>query len=156
VHIVDALRLVSLFFAGILAGMEIAIHYGLHPATRVLDDSSQLRLRQALVLRLRILVPAVFLPTAVSSVALAILGATAPGSWFRYAGVAAVIVWFVVRVIGTVPINSATLDWRAGTPPAGWKAQVEHAERFHIVGVWAAVLAFVSFLASVSLGMGAN
>ncbi len=35
-----------------------------------------------------------------------------------------------------------------GTP--NWKAQVSRAERFHIIGVWAAVLAFACFLTAVA------
>ncbi len=51
------LDFVNLFFAGILAGIEIVIHYGLRAPTEVLDEQSQIQLRQALVLRLRVLVP---------------------------------------------------------------------------------------------------
>src|SRR5689334_17694894 len=115
--------------------MEIAIHYGLHGATQVLSDPSQIRLRQVLVRRLRILVPAFFLPTAVSGITVAVLDGAAPGFWLRCTGMLAVLVWFVIRVIGTVPINSATLTWEAGAPPQNWRALVAHAERFHILGV---------------------
>jgi len=150
------LDFVNLFFAGILAGMEIAIHYGLHAPTQVLSDQSQIQLRQALVLRLRVLVPAFFVPTAVSGLAAAVLAGAAPGLWFRCAGMLAVLVWIVIRVIGTVPVNSATLTWEAGAPPKNWKALVDHAERFHILGVWAAVMAFAAFLAAVALKQGAH
>ena len=37
-----------------------------------------------------------------------------------------------------------------------WKAQVERAERFHIVGVWAAVLSFACMLAAVALGLAVH
>jgi NADPH:quinone reductase-like Zn-dependent oxidoreductase len=37
------------------------------------------------------------------------------------------------------------------TPPKNWKELVHRAERFHIVGVWAAVLAFACFLTAVAL-----
>jgi hypothetical protein len=36
VNPVTVFRLINLFFGGILAGMEIAIHYGLHAPTKVL------------------------------------------------------------------------------------------------------------------------
>ncbi len=149
------LDFVNLFFAGMLAGMEIAIHYGLHPSTLVLSDQSQLQLRRALVLRLRVLVPAFFLPTAVTGVAVAVLNGAAPGLWFRCVGTLAVLVWIVSRVIGTVPINRATLTWEAETPPNDWKTLVDRSERFHVLGVWAAVVAFVSFLKTVELKMAA-
>lgn len=145
------LHFANLFFAGILAGMEIAIHFGLHGPTRVLSDPSQLRLRQALVLRLRILVPAFFVPTAVTGIAVAILDGTAPGLWYRCAAMGCGVVWVAIRVVGTVPINSATLTWQAEAPPVDWRARVDRAERFHVLGVWAAALAFAFFLASAAL-----
>ena len=145
------LDFVNLFFAGMLAGIEFVIHYGLRGPSELLDDHAQLQLRQALVLRLRVLVPAFFVPTAVLGIALTILNGGTPGFWFRCAGVVALLTWIAIRVIGTVPINSATLAWQLSAPPKDWKAQVNRAERFHIVGVWAAVLAFAFFLTAVAL-----
>lgn len=148
---VTALNFVSLFFAGILAGMEIAIHYGLHTPIQVLSDVSQLRLRQALVLRLRVLVPIFFVPTAVSGIAATITNAGAPGFGYRLAGLIAVALWITVRIIATVPINSATVEWDAEMPPVNWKLLIHRAERFHIVGAWAAVGAFACFLIATAL-----
>ena len=150
------LDFINLFFAGILAGIEIVIHYGLRAPAEVLDEQSQIRLRQALVLRLRVLVPAFFVPTAVSGIAATVLDGGAPGFWFRCAGVLAVLTWILIRVIGTVPINSATLTWQPGAPPKNWRALVNHAERFHIVGVWAVVMAFAFFLTAVALKLAAH
>ena len=149
------LDFVNLFFAGMLAGIEFVIHYGLRGPSEILDEQSQLQLRQALVLRLRVLVPAFFVPAAVLGIALTVLGGGTPGFWFRCAGVAAILTWIVIRVIGTVPINSATLAWQPSAPPKNWKWQVNRAERFHIVGVWAAVLAFAFFLTAVALKLAA-
>ena len=111
------LDLVNVFFAGILAGIEFVIHYGLRAPAEVLDDQSQIQLRQALVLRLRVLVPAFFLPTAVTGIAVTVLDSGAPGFWVRCAAVLAVLIWVLIRVIGTVPINSATLTWQPTAPP---------------------------------------
>ena len=149
--ITTVLDFVNVFFAGMLAGIEFVIHYGVRGPAEILDEQSQLQLRQALVLRLRVLVPAFFVPTAVLGIALTVLNAGTPGFWFRCAGVVAILTWIVIRVIGTVPINSATLTWQPSAPPKNWKALVNHAERFHIVGVWAAVLAFAFFLTAVAL-----
>jgi hypothetical protein len=145
------LDLVSVFFVGMLAGIEFVIHYGLRGPAETLDEQSQLQLRQALVLRLRVLVPAFFVPAAVLGIALTVLGSGTPGFWFQCAGVGALLTWIVIRVVGTVPINSATLTWNPSAPPKNWQTQVDHAERFHIVGVWAAVLAFACFLTAVAL-----
>ena len=59
-NIATALDFVNLFFAGMLAGIEFVIHYGLRGPSEILDEQSQLQLRQALVMRLRVLVPAFF------------------------------------------------------------------------------------------------
>jgi hypothetical protein len=150
------LELVNVFFAGMLAGIEFVIHYGLRAPAEVLDEQSQIQLRQALVLRLRVLVPAFFIPTAVSGIAVTVLDGGAPGFWLRCAGVLAALIWILIRVIGTVPINSATLTWQPSAPPKNWKALVNHAERFHIVGVWAVVLAFALFLTAVALKLAAH
>jgi hypothetical protein len=120
---ITVFRLINLFFAGILAGMEIAIPYGLHAPTKILSDQSQLQFRQALVRRLRVLVPAFFLLAALSGMAVAVLDGIAPGFWFRCAAILAVLVWVLIRVIGTVPINAATVAWDSGSRPENWKAQ---------------------------------
>ncbi len=150
------LDVVSVFFAGLLAGMEFVIHYGLRGPSEVLDERAQLQLRQALVLRLRVLVPAFFVPTALLAIAATVLDGAAPGLWLRGAGLLAVLIWSVIRVIGTVPINSATLTWQLSAPPKNWKTLVNHAERFHDVGVWAVVLAFACFLSALALKLTAS
>ena len=72
-------EILNLFFSGILAGMEVSIHYGLGAETTALDERSQIMLRQALVRRLRWLVPAFFLPTALLGIVIAIADETMPG-----------------------------------------------------------------------------
>jgi hypothetical protein len=146
-----AIEFVSLFFAGILAGMETVIHYAVSGATELLDEQPQIQLRQALILRLRWLVPAFFVPTGLSAIAVTILEPSSRGCVFRYAGLIALLIWILVRVVGTVRINSATLEWKADAPPKDWKQQIASAERFHIVGTWAAIMAFVFFLVAAGL-----
>ena len=143
--------LANLFFAGILAGMEIAIHYGVGAAPAALDDGSQVLFRQGLIRKLRVLVPAFFLPAVLSAVAITILDHTKPGFWLRCAALLALLVWIVARVIVTVPTNSATLTWDAEAPPPNWKALVERTENFHVVGVWAALVAFVCLLSAIAV-----
>jgi hypothetical protein len=149
------LDLVNLFFAGLLAGIEIAIHYGFRSPSEVLDDQSQLQLRQAMVLKLRVLVPALFIPMALSGFAVAILDSATPGFWLRAVAVLAMLIWILIRIVGTVPINSATLTWQLSAPPKDWKAQINNAERFHIIGVWAVVVTFAFFLTAMALKLTA-
>src|SRR6266550_6963052 len=99
-NLTTILDFVNLFFAGMLAGIEFVIHYGLRGPSEMLDDHAQLQLRQALVMRLRVLVPAFFVPTAVLGIALTVLGGGTPGFWFRCAAVLAVFTWIVIRVVG--------------------------------------------------------
>ena len=153
-NLLNLLDFVNLFFAGMLAGIEFVIHYGVREPAEQLPDHAQLQLRKALVLKLRVLVPAFFAPTAISGITLTALNSSAPGFGYRCVGVVALLIWIALRIVGTVPINSATVDWDLNAPPQDWKAQVTHAERFHIVGVWAIVLAFACFLIAVSLKSG--
>jgi hypothetical protein len=145
------LDFVNLFFAGMLAGMEFVIHYGVRGPAEVGDERSRVLLRQALSRTLRILVPAFFLPAAISGIAVAILDHAADGFWFRIVGVAMVFAWILGRVVGTVPINKASMSWNPDAPPKNWKELVERAERFHIYGTWAAVAGFISFLIGAAL-----
>ena len=149
--VIFILALVNLFCAGVLAGMEIAFHYGLRAPAEVLGEQPQIRLRQALILRLRVLVPAFFVPMALSGIAVTVLDRAAPGFGFRVAGMFAVLIWIVVRVVGTIRINEATLAWRPEEPPTNWLALISESERFHLVGTWAAVVAFAFFLAALAL-----
>ena len=153
-NLLNLLDFVNLFFAGMLAGIEFVIHYGVREPAEQLPDHAQLQLRKALVLKLRVLVPAFFAPTAISGITLTALNSSAPGFGYRCVGVVALLIWIALRIVGTVPINSATVDWDLNAPPQDWKAQVTHAERFHIVGVWAIVLTFACFLIAVSLKPG--
>jgi hypothetical protein len=146
-----AIELISLFFAGILAGTETVIHYAVNGSTELLDDRPQILLRQALILRLRWLVPAFFIPTAILSIIITILEHSARGALFRYVGLLAILVWILVRAVGTVRINAATLTWQAETPPADWKERIASAERFHIVGTWAAIAIFACYLLAAAL-----
>jgi len=145
------IEFVNLFFAGMLAGMEFVIHFGIHAPTMALDEKLQIVLRQELVRRLRWLVPAFFVPTALSGIAVTIINSAIPGLFFRLAAVFAIIVWVFVRVVGTVRINSATLEWNPDMPPKNWMDLIGKAEQFHVVGTWAAVLAFAFFLTAVAL-----
>ena len=63
------LHFVNLFFAGMLAGVETAVHYGLGAPPKALSEQSQIQLRQVLVLKLRVLVPVFFVPTLSSAIA---------------------------------------------------------------------------------------
>jgi uncharacterized membrane protein len=145
------LEFINLFCTGLLAGIEFIVCFGVRTPLTVLDVQPQIQIRQALIKRLRVVVPAVFLLTATSGVTVAVLEGTAPGAAFRCAGVLAVLTWTLATFIGTVPINEALLTWRPDAPPENWKAIIKRWERLDMVRAWAAITAFACFLTAVAL-----
>ena len=147
------LHFANLFFAGMLAGIETGVHCGLGAPPKALSELSQILLRQALVLKLRTLVPIYFVPAVASAVALTAIDGSSPGLWLRYAGLMALLIWIIIRVVRTIPINGATLTWNPEAPPKDWRLRVETSERFHVLGVWASVTAFVCFMTAMAPGV---
>jgi uncharacterized membrane protein len=142
---------VSLFLAGILAGEEFVVRFGVRAPLAALDDRSHIQFRQGLIRTLRVLVPAIFIPAFGSGLAAAILGGAGTGVGFRWAGVLALLTWILVTIFGTIPINESAFGWRPDAPPANWKALVDRWERLNSVRTWAAVLAFAFFLIAAAL-----
>ncbi len=145
------LEFINLFCAGILAGIEFIVCFGLRSALAVLDQQPQIQIRQALIRRLRTRVPPVFFLTAISGVSVAIMGGAANGFFFRCVGVFAVLTWTLATFTGTVPINKAVLTWQPDAPPANWKSVIKHWERLDAVRTGAALAAFASFSTAVAL-----
>jgi len=137
------LQLFNLLCSGILAGLEIAIHYGIQKPTAVLDDRSQIILRQKHVRTFRWLVPGFFIPTMLTCIVLTLTNSISIAFYFRLAATVAVLLWIAVRVIRTVGINSASIDWNPDDPPRDWKSQIAKAEKFHIIGTWSAIVTFL-------------
>jgi hypothetical protein len=92
----------NLFVAGILAGIEIGIHYGVGAPPKVLSEKSQIQLRQSMSLKLRVLVPVFFLLTTLSAITITVLHGASPGLWFRCAGLLTALSWIILRVIGNL------------------------------------------------------
>jgi hypothetical protein len=145
------LEILNLFFAGILAGLEIAAHYGFHGHSLALDDKSQIMLRQGLVRKLRWLVPAFFIPATLTAVALTVMSDDTTRVVFRLIALLAIAIWIYARVVVTVKINSASVDWNPGSPPDDWKSQINKAERFHVIGTWVTIIAFVCLLLAIGV-----
>lgn len=141
------LTAVNLLFAGLLAGAEVVVRLGVRNPLRVLDQVPQIRLRQALIRTLRVLVPALALPTLATGVAVTLLD----GTVLRWAATAAILAWAVVTFAGTVPVNSAVIEWDAEQPPETWRASIRRWERLDTARAVAAVLAFACFLAASGL-----
>jgi uncharacterized membrane protein len=145
------MEFMSLFFTGLLAGIEFLVCFGLRAPLAVLDVGPQIRVRQALIKRLRVLVPAVFLLAATSGVTVAVLGGSAPGIVFRGMGLLAVLSWTLATFLGTVPINEALLTWQPDAPPENWKAIIIKWERLDLVRTSGALTAFACFLTAAAM-----
>ena len=141
---------INLLFAGILAGEEFVICYGVRTPVASLDEPSHIRLRQALIRTLRVLVPTVFGLAILAGVGVTILGGPGIAKELRYAGLVALLFFISVTLGGTVPINEAVLTWDAAAPPKEWRALVNKWERLDTVRTWAAISAFCLFLAAMN------
>jgi hypothetical protein len=146
-HHADVIECFELFFLGLLAGFEVAVHYGISTPPSALPEASQIVVRQAMVRRLRILAPILFLPSLFLAVLITIQYGRSAGR-LRYTVIGMLLVWIGIRIVRTVPVNSATLEWKPNAPPAGWRALVERTERYHVVAAWAAIVAFLCSIAS--------
>jgi uncharacterized membrane protein len=143
---IEVLSFVNLLCAGLLAGEEFVVRYGIRGPVASIDPQPQIQLRQALIRRLRVLVPAIFGMALISGIAVTLLEGLRSGLVFRCAGLIALIVFISITLAGTVPINQATLTWKAAEPPEGWRAMINRWERLDTARTWAAVAAFGFFL----------
>jgi uncharacterized membrane protein len=145
-------ELVNLFCTGVLAGEEFVIRFGVRAPVASLDEGPQIQLRQALIRRLRVLVPAVFALAALSGIVVAVLdGGLDLRSGFRCAGLLALLGFILITLMGTVPINQATLTWEPAAPPQNWRALVGRWEKLDTARTWAAIAAFGLFLTAMAL-----
>jgi uncharacterized membrane protein len=147
----DIAGIASVLFAGLLAGEEFVIRYGVRGPLASLHDQPHILLRQALIRPLRVLVPSIYVGTLISAAAATALDGIGSGLALRCSGLAALLVWIAVTLGGTVPINAAVLDWNATAPPADWRAQIERWEHLDTVRTWAAVIAFALLLTGLTV-----
>jgi len=138
----DVLALITLAFAGLLAGEELIVRWGVAPALGALDDGAHVRTRIALVKRLRVVVPLLIVPTVVAA-AVATVRVDAPVTW---AGFGALVLFVLCSAFGTVPINMQVSRWDADRPPADWHATVRRWERIDVARSTSAVIGFVLLL----------
>ncbi|WP_065961941.1 DUF1772 domain-containing protein [Curtobacterium sp. UCD-KPL2560] len=138
-----ALLVVHLVLLGLLAGEELVVRWGVHPAMAALPDEAHLRTRIALVRTLRVLVPALMVPSVLSTVAVLVTVGTADGLGWRVAAASALLVFVLASFLGTVPINIRVDGWDPTAPPAGWERVLVRWQRIDVLRSSAAVVAFV-------------
>ena len=145
------LEALGLLLAGVLAGEEFIVRWGVQPALRSLDDRAHVHARKALVTRLRVVVPSVMVPTVLVGVAVLVVAGDRDGLALRWAGVASLVAFLLFSFLGTVPINIQVNDWDPDRPPADWRQTVRRWERIDVFRSTAALLAFVCFVAAVAV-----
>src|SRR2546421_8214720 len=156
-NLTTVLDFVTVFFAGLLAGALFVIDYGVARAVAaVLDEQAHILVRQALILRLRVLVPAIFVPTILLGIVITVLDGVDPGFAFRLAGLLVVLTCFLLTLLGTAPINQTIRNWQPSAPPKNWRTLVSQWERFDRARTWAAVAAFALFLTAMALTLAAH
>jgi len=134
---------------GLLAGEEFAMCYGIRTPIARLDDQAHIRARQALIYRLRVLVPGILALTMLSGIAATVANGTEHGFALRCAGLLVLVTFIGITLGGTVPINKAALAWNPAAPPANWRALVSRWENLNTARCWLAVAAFA--LAAIAL-----
>jgi uncharacterized membrane protein len=144
------LDVVTVFFAGLLAGALFVIDYGVRAPLGGLEAQSQIQTRQALILRLRVLVPAIFVPTVLLGAAVILLNGNSAGFGFRVAALLLVLVSFLLTLFGTARINAVALTWQPSAPPSNWRLLVSRWERLDQLRTWAAVLGFALFVTAMA------
>jgi uncharacterized membrane protein len=147
-HLALAAAYLNLFAAGLLAGEEFIIRFGVRGPLGRMAPGPQIELRRGLILAMRVLVPSIFATALLSGVAAAALGGGGMELWLRCGGIAALVTFIAVTLGGTAPINKAALTWDAAAPPPQWRAMVARWEQLDTVRTLAAIAAFALFLAA--------
>jgi len=145
------IAIVNVFLAGLLAGEELAVCYGLREPLNVLSAYPQIQIRQALIKKLRILVPATFLPAVISAILLTFHNTQQNACTCRFAGLVAMLIWSLTTFMGTVPIHKQVALWNPETPPINWRTLINQWERLDQVRCWSAIIAFGFFLAAIMI-----
>ena len=148
----NILVIVGLFLAGLLAGIEFVVRYGIHPALTALPDRTHLAARHEVVRIVRAIVPAILLPSVVVAVAVLVVSGPGAGLPLRWTGVAVYACYLLVVFLGTVPINSRFFDWNLDAPPDDWKAVMRRWALIDVFRSSLAILAFAVFLVAALLG----
>ena len=147
----DILTTTSVFLVGLLAGEELVVRYGVHPALVALDDAVQIRARQSLIYKLRVMVPVMFFAALGTGIAALVVGGPDAALPFRVAAVVALAAWLAATFGGTVIINSAVLEWNAESPPATWREMIARWGRIDVVRSTAAIVAFAATTVAAAL-----
>jgi len=145
------LEAIGLFLVGLLAGEELIVRYGVQPALRTLPDRPHIQARQALVRRMRVVVPLLLVPAVLVGIAVLVVAGGGDGVAWRWAGVGALVAFVLFSFLGTVPLNIQVNDWQVDDPPADWLRTVHRWEQVDVFRSGAAIVAFACFLVALAV-----
>jgi uncharacterized membrane protein len=148
---IDILQAIGLILAGLLAGEEFIVRWGVQPALSTLEDRAHILARVALVKRLKVVVPTLMVPTVLVGIAVLATGGVGVGFAFRIVGLLALVAFVLFSFLGTVPINIRVNDWDADAPPADWRHVVRRWQFIDVFRSSAAIAAFVAFVVAAAL-----
>ncbi len=147
---VDAASLASAFLAGLLAGEEFVICFGVRQPLAALAPQPHIEMRQGLIRTLRVLVPILFALTLFSGLAATIIHWNETVQTPRVGSVALLLAFIILTLLGTAPINKAVGSWDAAAPPQGWQATIRRWEVLDSMRTALAIGAFTLALLSLT------
>jgi uncharacterized membrane protein len=148
---IDILQAIGLILAGLLAGEEFIVRWGVQPALSTLEDRAHILARVALVKRLKVVVPILMVPTGLVGIAVLATGGAGAGFGFRVVGLLALVAFVLFSFLGTVPINIRVNEWTPDAPPADWRDIVRRWQFIDVFRSSAAIAAFVAFVVAAAL-----
>ncbi len=150
-HLAQIATFLNVLAAGLLAGGELMVYAGIRRPLAGLEPRPHIEVRQALIRKLRLLVPALLGLVIVTGLA-SLASATPAATPFRAAALATVAGFVLVTLRGTVPLNQAVLQWNPAHPPPGWTETIQRWERLDAIRTILALLTFALSLAGVAVG----
>jgi hypothetical protein len=115
--LVDVMGFMNLLCAGLLAGVEFVIRYGVRAPLTTLDPQSEIQLRQTLIRRLRVVVPAIFGLAFLSGIGVTFREGRGTGFGFRCAGLLALVAFISITLGGDCAAKQSRTDLESYSAP---------------------------------------
>lgn len=139
----DIVGFLALFVLGFTAAAEFGSYAFVHPVIRRLPADQHVRVEQGLLRTFGIIMPVAMTASLVIAIAHAARGGTVGGP--VELRILAAVAWglgIISTVLVNVPINLATLRWKADAPPVDWKKRRGRWEWFQGFRSWMYLLSF--------------
>ncbi len=145
--LIGALQAINLFCAAIVAGIMVAVLFGVIPSLQKFTMADDLRFHQSLDPRMDAFQPILVVGAGISSIVLLILDHdSALATACLLLGLACTIGIIVASAGFNQPVNRRCQEWTAETLPADYPAIRERWNRIHLLRTISAVVALISFI----------